>query len=133
MAVIRGSGVHGTVVFAGYGWQSRGTLTVPEGTMIRIPQPYDGRLLDHHGQLIERTGRVPVELLTEGYWPGMTVPNLWLGPPGALGTLPTSTIVTSPTPLSELLLPYMGVCLWAACRVERWGGDCESFSGSASR
>src|SRR5207247_2094582 len=108
MAVIRGSGVAGTVVFAGYGWQSQGTFAVPEGTMIRIPQPHDGRLLDHHGQLIERSGLFPVELLTEGYWPGMAVPNLWLGPPGALRTLSTSTTVTSPTPLSELLTPHMG-------------------------
>lgn len=123
MAVIRGAGVNGIVVFAGFGWQSRGTFTVPDGTMIRIPQPHDGRLLDHHGQLIERTGRVPVELLTEGYWPGMEVPNLWLGPPGALLTLPTSTTVTAPTPLRELLERDMGVCLWAACRVARWGGD----------
>lgn len=123
MAVIRGPGVNGIVVFAGFGWQSHGTFTVPEGTMIRIPQPHDGRLLDHHGQLIERTGRVPVELLTEGYWPGMAVPNLWLGPPGELHTLATSTTVTAPTPLRELLQPDMGVCLWAACRVARWGGD----------
>lgn len=54
---------------------------------------------------------------------GTLVPNPWLGPPSSLRTLPTSTTVTSPTPLSELLRPHLGICLWAACRVERWGGD----------
>lgn len=118
MAIVVGSGMNGAVVFAGYGWQSEGTLIVPEGTMIRIPQPPDGRLLDYYGRVIEETGRIPACLLTEGYWPGMAVPTLWLGPPFDLQTLPTSTTVTAPTPLAELLRGEMGVCLWAACRVK---------------
>jgi len=106
-------------VFAGYGWQLPGTFTVPAGTMIRVPQAPEGRLLDHYGHLIERTGDIPRELLTEGYWPGMAAPNLWLGPPDErLVTVATSITVTEPTPLCELLRSDMGVCLWAACT--RW-------------
>jgi hypothetical protein len=116
----RGSSVHGTVVFAGYGWQLAGSIIVPAGTMIRGPRPHDGRLLDYHGRLIERTGVVPRELLTEGYWPGMAAPNLWLAPPDErLVTMATSVTVTAPTPLSALLEPDMGACIWAACTRSR--------------
>jgi hypothetical protein len=115
-----GSSVRGTVVFAGYGWQLAGTIIVPAGTMIRVPRPHDGRLLDYHGSMIERTGVVPGELLTEGYWPGMAAPNLWLAPPDErLVTMATSITVTAPTPLSALLEPDMGACIWAACSRSR--------------
>lgn len=117
--IVAGSGAGGVTVFAGFGWRWEGTFLVPEGTMIRLPAPHDGRLLDFYGTLIERTGRIPEGLLTEGYWPGMLAPELVLAPPTGLNTLPTSTIVTRPTALSDLVRPEQGVCLWAACTVWR--------------
>ncbi|WP_447003144.1 putative adhesin [Saccharothrix isguenensis] len=103
-------------VFAGHGVlrPGAGEVTVPEGTSIAMYVHEGERIKDSAGLAVELgTGGVPVEV----FGPGMRVPNYTLGPSrGDLVLASGSYTVGRSTPLSELLIPDMGMTHWAACR-----------------
>ncbi|MEV7230965.1 putative adhesin [Polymorphospora sp. NPDC051019] len=53
------------------------------------------------------------------YFSGESMPNYTLLPPSNLIIRAGSKTVDTPTRLSELLVPNMGTCHWAACSVVR--------------
>jgi hypothetical protein len=114
------------------------TTTVPEGTFVTVPVGPNRALYDNAGQLIE-SGNVPSGMsvqtgqsltdpryladTTTGavtYLPGPEIPNYQLIPPNyfpnqPVNPLSNSTVVDTPTPLSQLLQPNAGCVNWAAC------------------
>lgn len=114
----RGSGRN---VLAGHGSLrlSSGDFTVPEGTTMVFHSPAGSSITDSYGVMIESgkpTG------YTEVYGPGSRVPDYELDAPDGLSVLPTSTTVTGPTKLSQILIPFKGTIHWVACRENIFGG-----------
>lgn len=103
-----------TMVFEGHGATVAGGFTVPPGTVLHLPIAAD--VLEEAAQAVAMYGRYPAgKSFVLG--PGSTAPNLVLLPPTADMTVrPSSTIVTRPTLLQDIVGPNMGICVWGACR-----------------
>lgn len=123
---ILGGTVKGTTAFAGHGLETAfaGKTVVPKGVAITLPPP--GALIpDKLGRMMEageweqiaaKPRYMAILSGTTTHLPGAHVPNLLLGPPVGLNTLPNSVRVTSETSLSALMRKTKGPCVWAACR-----------------
>jgi RHS repeat-associated protein len=101
------------LVFSGHGGPADGTTVVPPKTSIA----FYGRgplLKDEVGNEIETGNPTPVKIFNSGD----DVPNYTLTPPTGLRVLgmPRTVTVTTPTKLSDLMKPNMGLIHWAACR-----------------
>jgi hypothetical protein len=121
-------------VLEGHGLQLPGEFVVPEGTYLRIPEAL--LLEERLGQEAARIGTFPAGVRSTLLAPGSRAPNLVLLPPDNVRMVddefdeflkygyiaepmqvrPSSTTVTRPTFLSDILVPDMGFCTWAACR-----------------
>ncbi len=122
--IIRGVtvGPHNAHVFAGHGSEPDVEFTLPDGTYLWLPRLRKSKrpncMRDKDGYYMEIRGKAPKHIKMDKYGPGATAPNLILWPGPDLTLAETSTTVTAPTYLSDLLLPNMGVCIWAACRAK---------------
>ena len=105
----------GALMLEGHGYTLPGSFTVPQGTWLQLSR--SGGLLDEgaaravaaRGTFRSGTGYV--------LGPGSSAPNLVLTPPTmGMFVRPSSTTVTRPTLLSDILDDGMGLCVWAACR-----------------
>lgn len=107
-------------VLSGHGCESNRNFIIPGGTHLRLPHlsPYNDVMSDEDGYYIEVNGKAPPHIKMDNYGPGATAPDHVLSPGPDLTIAETSTTVTAPTYLSDILLPNMGVCYWAACRVK---------------
>lgn len=90
--------------------------TIPEGASVSFSCTHRGTVLDETGNAIEM-GNAPIP--TETFGPGEAVPDYWLLPPDGLTIVGDPVTVTTPTRLSQLLEPGMGLVHWAACRSVR--------------
>jgi RHS repeat-associated protein len=113
-------------VLAGHGrWSyTDGFTTVPEGTTVIFHTPPGWGIEDNYGNTVEQGGHGAYE---QRYGPYSLIPNYILSAPDGLNVEKTSTTVSSPTPLGQLLKPRQGDVHWAACRVYR-----ESSAGAAA-
>jgi len=132
-SVPRTAGDRGNI--AGHGGNPSGKTTVPSGTTLIIPR-HDKKIRDETGQILELGAWWIIAKITQKpraersyremdilsdvggirvLRPGDEVQNYTLTPPTSLNVHQGSTVVDSPTPLSSLLQPDMGVRAWAAC------------------
>ncbi|NES27985.1 DNRLRE domain-containing protein [Micromonospora terminaliae] len=105
----------GEEVLSGHGGQEAGAgkTRVPKGTCVAMYCDHGDTILDSLGNDIETGAPVkPVQV----YKPGQFIQDYTLYPPTGLNIMGNPTTVTSPTRLSQLLQPNMGMCHWAACR-----------------
>lgn len=95
-------------------------MTLPEGTSLTLPTGLGNSTSDAYGNAIE-TGADLTPFAGEmggaqSFLPGSEAPNLTLYPPTSdLTIAPTSTTVTTPTKLDQLVTPSQGNVKWAAC------------------
>jgi len=93
------------------------TTTIPNGTCLVFYCEHGEAIFDYEGNAIELGMNTPRPVEIAGA--GQVVPNYWLDPPLYYDPLVIAgnprTVVT-PTRLSDLLSPNMGICHWAACR-----------------
>lgn len=104
----------GSMVLEGHGRTLPGFIKVPTGTWLQLPRALF--VTEGAGQAAAAAGTYP-----QGTYvvlpPGAAAPHLVLEPPTPnMVVRPSSTIVTRPTLLRDILEPNMGVCVWAACR-----------------
>lgn len=103
----------GAMVFEGHGTTAPGSFTVPEGTWLQVPRA--AQVQEAAAQVAARHGTFPPGQANI-FGPGSTAPNLVLHPPTAdMFTRMSSTVVTRPTLLQDMLQPNMGLCVWGAC------------------
>lgn len=110
--VIRGS--LAAPVFEGHGTTAAGSLTVPQGTWLQLPNA--AFVPEAAAQSAAMNGTFPPGM-ARVIPPGGTAPNLVLHPPTPGMTVrPSSWQVTRPTLLQDMLEPNMGFCVWGACQ-----------------
>ena len=115
-----GEAAEGSMVLAGHGAWDGTMMTLPEGTSLTIPTGLGGSISDACGNAIE-TGASLTPYADEmagaqSYLPGSQAPDLTLLPPTSdLNIAPSSTTVSSPTNLSDIVQPNQGNIKWAAC------------------
>jgi hypothetical protein len=104
----------GAMVLEGHGSTVTGSFTVPQGTYLQLPNSLF--VTEKAAQAAAIRGTYPAG---QSFFigPGGSAPNLVLHPPTPnMFVRPSSTIVTRPTLLQDVLEPNMGVCVWGACR-----------------
>jgi hypothetical protein len=102
-----------SMVLEGHGTTLPGHFTVPEGTYLQIPA--SNILPESAGQQAAIRGTLGSGSLLIP--PGGRAPNLVLHPPTPdMVIRSSSTTVTRPTLLKDILGPDMGFCVWGACR-----------------
>lgn len=117
-SVMSGGRHDGQTVFAGHGEfrLGSGSVTVPEGTTLKVYTQHGERLSQADGLAIELGGGpAPVSV----FGPGSVLPNYTLKAPSNLRIASGSTTVEDATQLASLLRPGMGTCHWAACTLVR--------------
>jgi len=104
------------IVLAGHGGHSPtdGHVTVPPNTSFTVYAEHGATISDPLGNAVER-GQIPSNVFSKTYVAGDSVPNYTLYPGPDLTIEASSTTVTRPTLLSDLLKPDMGEVHWAAC------------------
>ena len=104
------------LVLAGHGGHTPadGHVTVPPNTSFTVYAEHGATISDPLGNAVER-GQIPNSVFSKTYVAGESVPNYTLYPGPDLTIEASSTTVTRPTLLSDLLKPDMGEVHWAAC------------------
>jgi hypothetical protein len=108
-------GANGTV-FSGHGSYEIGSgmVVVPEGTSLTVYSKFGSTITDRLGNIIETGGDLS-NVYKRTYVAGEKLPNYTLHAPNGLSIQGNPFTVNSPTPLTDLLMPGMGNCSWAAC------------------
>ncbi|XVJ69144.1 MAG: hypothetical protein HEQ39_05515 [Rhizobacter sp.] len=103
-------------VFSGHGSYEIGSgiAVVPEGTSLTVYSKFGSTITDRLGNIIETGGDLS-NVYRRTYSAGEKLPNYTLHAPNGLSIQGNPFTVNSPTPLTDLLMPGMGNCSWAAC------------------